>query len=175
MSATLCPFRLAHCLPRRTEGSRRYLDRCQDRGTHRPGFLRPGFLPEKPLRFWDGRALAVDGAAARGTRGALPQERWSAGTPPRAWPLLPAACLAHPDATLRTLPQAHTAGYGGARPTPAAALLLSPSASRPRDRETMRACEAPGPQRTAAASRPAAARAAAHNAALITASATWSR
>jgi hypothetical protein len=44
-SATLCPFSLAHCLPWRTEGSRRYLDRCQDRGKHRPGFL-----PEKPLR-----------------------------------------------------------------------------------------------------------------------------
>ena len=37
--------RLAHLSPWRTEGSGRYLDRCQDRGKHRPWFL-----PEKPLR-----------------------------------------------------------------------------------------------------------------------------
>jgi dolichol-phosphate mannosyltransferase len=44
-SATLYPFSLAHCLPRRAEGSRRYLNRCQDCGKHGPGLL-----PEKPLR-----------------------------------------------------------------------------------------------------------------------------
>ena len=44
-SATLYPSGLAHGSPRWTEGRRRYLDGCQDRGKHRPRLL-----PEKPLR-----------------------------------------------------------------------------------------------------------------------------
>src|SRR5207245_4944617 len=88
--------------------------------------------------FWGGQAPAADDFSARGTRCALPHSHWSAGTPPRAWPLLPSACFAQPDSTPPTPHRAQTAAYGGARPTHAAALLLSPSESKPRDRDTMR-------------------------------------
>src|SRR5215467_13011318 len=44
-SATLCPFSLADCLSRGTEGGRRYLHGFQDRGKHGAGLL-----PEKPFR-----------------------------------------------------------------------------------------------------------------------------
>src|SRR6266852_5049822 len=43
-SATLCPSIYPHGSPWRTEGRWRYLNGCQNRGTHRPWFL-----PEKPL------------------------------------------------------------------------------------------------------------------------------
>ena len=72
---------LTHSSSRRTEGRRRYLDRCQYGGKHRPGLL-----PEKPLRgcrpiraceqeIVDSReACTTDGAKALGERLALAAE-----------------------------------------------------------------------------------------------------
>src|SRR5262245_25450798 len=91
---------------------------------------------------WDGLVLVADDCSTRETRCALRPWHWSAGTPPRAWLLLPFACFAPPDSTSRMLLRAHTGVGGGARPAPARARRLSPSELRPRDRDRTRESEA---------------------------------
>src|SRR2546423_13544375 len=88
--------------------------------------------------FGDGRALEAGDFSARGTRFALLHSSLSAGTPPRAWPLLPSACFAQPGSTPRMLHRAQTAGCEGARQLHEAALPLPPSAAKPRAPDTMR-------------------------------------
>ena len=167
-SATRSPFSLAHGSARRTEGSRGERDRCQERGAHRPRRL-----PAQARR--RGRAVrtcekkgvprrpagALSGVVEPPPRMMAPRE--GPGAPchmrPAALEPLRAPGRVSLQRVWRNRPhppphRAHTAAYGGARPTPAAALLRSPSASRPRARETMREGDGRASRRIPAAPRP---------------------
>ena len=84
---------------------------------------------------WDGRVLAGDGSGARERRYALPPWSGNAATPLRAWRLASCAGVAVSDFTPLMCHRAHKAECAGARPAHTAARPLSPSGSRPPDRD----------------------------------------
>jgi hypothetical protein len=145
---------LPHGSPRWTAGRWWYLDRVQNRGTHRAGLLPAASLrcgrpistrEDKVLHRCPPRTLAGGASPRSGCfRRARSPLRPSTGELERCHPsasVVAWACagVAPPDAVQLTPHRVHRVESGGARPGHEAAPPGAPSASQPRARDTPRA------------------------------------